>query len=201
MSGSYNANIASVSWRSTAAQTRRTISTFSCDIARAVSRRLRSQRERLAPTARRLRGPRPHSGTCATSDELLVAKLADHPKGGIDGSVTTPTETMRSHRGERPVSEVAPVKGVKCAACHLHVLLRHRPRSIPPPWDRVYRRATTRRDPHPAGVGTSVTQRETAATGRTEGRGQGDGWQSELTSSHHRRLAGGARTTEPKNGT
>ncbi len=35
----------------------RTISTFSCDIARAVSRRLRSRRERLAPTAPRLRGP------------------------------------------------------------------------------------------------------------------------------------------------
>ncbi len=34
---------------------RRTISTFSCDIARAVSRRLRSQRERLAPTALWLR--------------------------------------------------------------------------------------------------------------------------------------------------
>ena len=35
----------------------RTISTFSCDIARAVSRRLRSRRERLAPTGPRLRGP------------------------------------------------------------------------------------------------------------------------------------------------
>ena len=34
----------------------RTISTFSCDIARAVSRRLRSRRERLAPTGPRLRG-------------------------------------------------------------------------------------------------------------------------------------------------
>ena len=45
--------------------TRRAISTFSCDIARAVSRRLRSRRERLAPTAPRLRGPRLRPGTVA----------------------------------------------------------------------------------------------------------------------------------------
>ena len=40
-----------------------TISTFSCDIARAVSRRLRSRRERLAPTAPRLRGLRRGRGS------------------------------------------------------------------------------------------------------------------------------------------
>jgi hypothetical protein len=40
-----------------------TISTFSCDIARAVSRRLRDRRERLVPTAPRLRGLRLALGT------------------------------------------------------------------------------------------------------------------------------------------
>jgi hypothetical protein len=39
----------------TESMARRTTCTFSCDIARAVSRRLRSRRERLAPTAPRLR--------------------------------------------------------------------------------------------------------------------------------------------------
>ena len=41
-----------------ASSSARTTSTFSCDIARAVSRRLRSRRERLARTAPRLREPR-----------------------------------------------------------------------------------------------------------------------------------------------
>ena len=47
---------ASISSAFHAANPTRTTSTFSCDIARAVSRRLRSRRERLAPTAPRLRG-------------------------------------------------------------------------------------------------------------------------------------------------
>ena len=48
-----------------ALEARRTISTFSCDIARAVSRRLRSRRERLAPTGPRLATCRRRSRTDA----------------------------------------------------------------------------------------------------------------------------------------
>ena len=47
-----------------ASRWRCTISTFSCDIARAVSRRLRSRRERLAPTGRRPQGPAPSRRSC-----------------------------------------------------------------------------------------------------------------------------------------
>ena len=46
------------------------ISTFSCDIARAVSRRLRSRRERPAPTAPWLRELRPGWGRCADRDNF-----------------------------------------------------------------------------------------------------------------------------------
>ena len=65
---------ASRSPRLNASKPGRTISTFSCDIARAVSRRLRSRRERLAPTAPRLRGPRLCSWKMPPLNDASVAK-------------------------------------------------------------------------------------------------------------------------------
>jgi hypothetical protein len=63
-SSSISATKASRPRRLKASKARYMSSTFSCDIARAVSRRLRSRRERLAPTAPRLRGlPRELHGT------------------------------------------------------------------------------------------------------------------------------------------
>src|SRR3954451_24938912 len=62
-------------------QARRTISTFSCDIARAVSRRLRSRRERLAPTAPWLRAPRlaPRAQVDTSAYRPLVSALISNP--------------------------------------------------------------------------------------------------------------------------
>ena len=56
----------------------RTISTFSCDIARAVSRSLRSRRERPAPTASQLRGP--VAGRCNTSTFSILPARSVHTR-------------------------------------------------------------------------------------------------------------------------
>ena len=80
----------------------RTISTFSCDIARAVSRRLRSRRERLAPTAPRLRGPHWSLEELAARD-LRVAEL---PKiRGVRRDVDAADRALRAddHRGHEAV--------------------------------------------------------------------------------------------------
>jgi hypothetical protein len=163
---------------------RRTISTFSCDIARAVSRRLRSRRERLAPTARRRRGLRLRYGSCPTRRTYLaatgllarapvprgcrcravaakahgrdrnVSKVAHfnnldfpvgegaepvfHPAAHSFVAVIAAVHASRERDGLHLIVrkchqgiEVAPVEDVNGSVNQLHVLLRHRPRSIP----------------------------------------------------------------------
>ena len=121
-----------------------TTSTFSCDIARAVSRSLRTRRERLAPTAPRLRGPP------ATPDKTLAhdAPVAESPHPGgarrdldsipatevmvIDAATWSPT-SRSSSISQRMASHI-PKQLFEEAACLLeceHALNRaDRPREV-----------------------------------------------------------------------
>ena len=83
------------SWRLYASYAALTISTFSCDIARAVCRRLGSRRERLAPTAPGLRGPR-------LGSERLRTQTTLPSRTGTDGRQAISTIERRCPRSRRP---------------------------------------------------------------------------------------------------
>ena len=93
----------------------RTISTFSCDIARAVSRRLRSRRERLAPTAAEKpalaewvpSGPR-HVGTVKVDRAATASaeRPCERQTGEGPGFFPRPRSDLAG-RGREPVKGVA----------------------------------------------------------------------------------------------
>src|SRR3954465_10490694 len=73
-----------MSRRFSASSTPRTISTFSCDIPRAVSRRLRSRREHLAPAGYVPRG----NDAIASLNDFL--KIGPHLVPGVKPTISDP---------------------------------------------------------------------------------------------------------------
>src|SRR4051812_43556403 len=74
---------------------------LSCDIARAVSRRLRDRRERLAPTARRLRGL--PTGSCRVSGGRSTVPERIGPRHLPEGHLETalPSDPSAASAAER----------------------------------------------------------------------------------------------------
>src|SRR4051794_40250716 len=103
ISGSIRPKNVSMLPREKASNAARTISTFSCDITRAVSRRLRSRRERLAPTGSGLRGP-PLLGERLHPEDLSRPQPESNEDGQLSLSTARPSAPFRVRDHQHPWS-------------------------------------------------------------------------------------------------